>query len=150
MSRPTTSQRILGPVAVALLLVLLLTAQVSPDGDQSTSTVIMNLAAATDDQPFPVSPGETVTLLSAFCWCQGTCSTPAQISFEYVETGTGGPTITDVTGSVTCQAYTSAHSPTTLSGSRTIAAGDVLRFDVDNAVSPETDTYSICVRYQKN
>lgn len=136
------------PIAALALLFLLLTGQAVPGGTNSACQTVTNLAAANVDMLMGVSAGQKINLISAWCWCQGTCSTPAQISFEARETGTAS-TITDVTGAVTCQALTAAHSPTTVSGSTTIQAGDALRWDVDNAVSPETDQYEICVNYQK-
>lgn len=115
---------------------------------KSACMVVEDLAAADDDFPIPIAAGQTVELISAFGHCQGACTTEADLSFEYVQVGTAGPTITDVTGTVTTEDYITGDSATTLSGSTTVTALDVLRFDVDNAVSPETDTYTICVNYR--
>lgn len=115
---------------------------------KSACAVVENLAAADDDFPMPVRAGQTIELISAFCHCQGTCTTEADLSFEYVEVGTVTPTVTDVTGTITCEDYITGDSAVAFSGNTTVQALDVLRFDVDNAVSPETDTYSVCVNYR--
>ena len=115
---------------------------------KSACMVIENLAAADDNTMLPIRSGQDIELVSAFCHCQGTCTTEADLSLEYVEVGTGGPTITAVTGTITCEDYVTGDSATALSGNTTVTALDVLRFDVDNAVSPETDEYAICVNYR--
>jgi len=109
-------------------------------------TAVNNLAAADDDTIF-MSPGSNITLVDAWCHCQGTCSTEADLSFEYREVGTAS-TVTDVTGTVTCEDYVTGDSKTTLSGNVAVPTLDVIRFDVDNAVSPETDEYSVCLGYR--
>ncbi len=115
---------------------------------KSACMVVESLAAADDDFPMPIRAGQTIELVSAFGHCQGTCTTEADISFEYVEVGSAGPTVTAVTGTVTTEDYITGDTATTLSVNTTVTALDVLRFNVDNAVSPETDTYTICVNYR--
>lgn len=104
--------------------------------EQSKCAVIEDLAAADDNFPLgSTTYARTITKIG--CRCNGTCSTGAQISLE----DTGGNAMTHTTptcattGDITFQAVTAAGA---------LNAGEGLRLDVDNAVSPETDTYEVC------
>lgn len=100
------------------------------------SATIENLAAADDNLEIGMfAYGVTITDVGVYC--NGTCSTPAQISLEdrsgNAMTHTT-PTAATGTGNATFQSVTAANS---------LVAGEGLRFDVDNTPSPETDTYII-------
>ena len=99
--------------------------------------IVENLAAADDNiEVFIASIPGTITAVG--CHCRGTCTTKAEISLEdragNAMTHTT-PTCSETTGTTTYQTVTAANS---------LISGEGLAFDVDNAVSPETDTYSIC------
>ncbi|MCA9407372.1 MAG: hypothetical protein KC733_01685, partial [Candidatus Omnitrophica bacterium] len=113
---------------------------------QTKCVTVEDLAAADDDFMF-FSPPDNITLISATCHCQGTCTTEADLSFETVQVGTATPTVDDVGGTVDCEDMITGDSATALTADNTVNAVDVIRFDVDNAVSPETDEYIICVNY---
>jgi hypothetical protein len=130
------------------------TAQFVYDDDAGTRVItdvvqvchtIENLAAADDDKPFwLLTAYADVTLISAACVCVGTCNTEADVVFE-VDDGT--PAV--ITGTVTCEDTTTGDTNTALSGGETnLDQYELLRFDVTNAVSPETDDYSLCVNYR--
>lgn len=108
---------------------------------------IENLAAADDDVPF-FSPDQNIRMDRGYCFCQGTCSTPADIDFETVQDGTGGPAVVPITGTVECEPFTVESLATNFTGSGVDITGrDSIRFDVVNAVSPETDIYQVCATY---
>jgi hypothetical protein len=102
--------------------------------------VVESLAAADDNFEFSLS-AQARTITQIGCHCRGTCSTPAQISLEdragNAMTHTV-PTCSTGTGNTAFQSVTAANS---------LVAGEGLAFDVDNAVSPETDTYTISYCY---
>lgn len=77
--------------------------------------------------------------------CQGTCTTGADISLE----DRSGNAMTH-----TVPTHSTGSSNTTfqsVTANNALVAGEAVRFDVDNAVNPETDTYTICigVRYTR-
>ena len=98
-----------------------------------------NLAAADDNYEFYMA-NDAVTITAIGLHCAGTCTTGADISLEdragNAMTHTV-PTHSTGSGNTTFQAVTN---------NNTLVAGEGLRFDVDNAVSPETDTYLICFK----
>jgi hypothetical protein len=111
-----------------------------------TACVTVESLAAADDNFGFFSPQDNVTLTKAWCHCQlGTCTTEADVSLEHLEIGS--TTVNDVTGAIDCEDTTTGDTATTLSGSTAVAAFDIVRFDVDNTPSPETDTYTLCVGY---
>ncbi len=111
------------------------------------SVTIPTLAAADDNFPIHV-PGQDITLVSAQCLCNlGTCTTEADITLEVLENGT--TTVNAVTGTIDCEDTTSGDSYTALTGNVNVTAGNLIRLDVTNAVSPETDTYSISIKYKR-
>ena len=104
------------------------------------SAVVEDLAAADTDFPLGMTAfARTITKVGLHC--AGTCTTGADISLEdragNAMTHTV-PTHSTGTTSTTYQNVTAANA---------LVAGEGLRFDVDNAVSPETDTYEISVCY---
>ena len=105
--------------------------------DFQSCAVFEDLAAADDNYEIFMA-NDAITIESVGCHCRGSCSTPAQISFEdrsgNAMTHTT-PTCSTGTGNTTYQSVTAAGS---------LVAGEGLAFDVDNAVSPETDAYTIC------
>ena len=103
---------------------------------------VENLQAADDDFLFD-SPEADITLTSAIAHCSGTCTTEADFTFEHVEIGTA--TVNSVTGTVDSEDLTTGDSATALSGSTSVTADDIIRFDVSNSPSPESDTYIICL-----
>ncbi len=97
---------------------------------------------ADDDDFLFFSYHTDVTVVGAWCLCQGTCTTEADLSFENdagTEFGTGD--------TVDCEDTTTGDTLTTIDGANTLTALDGLRFDVDNAVSPETDAYLLCIKF---
>jgi hypothetical protein len=100
-----------------------------------------NLAAADDNYRF-FTAVEPVTVLAIGVYCRGTCTTPAQISLE---DGAGNamthttPTAATGTDAVTFQSITAEGG---------LTKGEGLALDVDNAVSPETDVYTITIKYR--
>ncbi len=99
--------------------------------------VIENLAAADDN--IPIGPGANydLTVTAVGCKCHGTCTTPAEISLE----DDSGNAMTHPTLVCVSAPTVMLFVPITAGGS--IVAGESVRFDVDNAVSPETDIYEI-------
>jgi len=100
--------------------------------------IIENLAAADTNYPLGMANyARTITAVGLHC--AGTCTTGADISLEDRAGNAMTHTVpTHSTGSTstTFQNVTAANS---------LVAGEGLRFDVDNAVDPETDTYEITV-----
>ena len=110
---------------------------------QTVCKTVENLAD-TDDN-FELFMSDRAMNIKTFgCYCKGTCTTAAQLSLEN-RAGTAlthtTPTCATGTGNATFQAVTAE------TGGNPIAAGGGLRFDVDNAVSPETDEYTICFTF---
>lgn len=103
--------------------------------------VVENLAAADDNYEIWMA-NDAVTITGIGVHCRGTCTTGADISLEdrsgNAMTHTT-PTHSTGTGNTTFQSVTAAN---------TLVAGEGLAFDVDNAVSPETDEYTICFTYE--
>lgn len=101
--------------------------------------VIEDLKAADDNLEITML-NDAWTVTAVGLHCAGTCTTGADISLEdrsgNAMTHTV-PTHSTGTGNSTFQAVTSAGG---------LVAGEGLRFDVDNAVDPETDDYTICVQ----
>lgn len=138
--------RVLGGASATTEIFNVDDAEVKMVQERTASFTVENLAAADDNYGFWV-PGQNITLVSAKCLCQlGTCTTEADISFEVLLNGS--TTVNDVTGTVDCEDTTTGDSYTALSGNVAVTAGDLIRFDVDNAVSPETDEYTISIKYQ--
>jgi len=102
--------------------------------------VIENLAAADDNKSLGAF-GEAVTITSVGCSYVGTGTTPAEISLE----DGGGNAMTHSVPTCTASGTDFVYVPVTASGS--LNAGELLRFDVDNSVDPETDEYTICYEY---
>lgn len=104
------------------------------------AAVIENLAAADDDFEITMK-AYPITVTQIGLHCAGTCTTGADISLEdrsgNAMTHTV-PTHSTGTSNTTFQSVTAAN---------TLVSGEALRFDVDNAVSPETDTYTISYCY---
>ncbi|MGI9298592.1 MAG: hypothetical protein ACR2QC_11955 [Gammaproteobacteria bacterium] len=108
--------------------------------ERQKCAVIEDLAAADDDFEIFMA-NDPITITGIGCHCRGTCTTGASLSLEdragNAMTHTA-PTCSTGTGNSTYQAVTAANS---------LVAGEGLRFDVDNAVSPETDEYTICFTF---
>ncbi|MEQ9618991.1 MAG: hypothetical protein RIG61_07425 [Deltaproteobacteria bacterium] len=103
--------------------------------------VIENLAAADDDMLFG-SFVSAVTITDIWCNYNGLApTTVAQVSLE----DGAGNAMTHTTP--TCSGPGTVATAQSVTAANTLTAREVLRFDVDNAVSPETDTYMICVGY---
>lgn len=108
--------------------------------ERTECVVVENLAAADDNYEIFMA-NDAITITGIGVHCRGTCTTGADISLEdragNAMTHTT-PTHSTGTGNTTFQSVTAAN---------TLAAGEGLAFDVDNAVSPETDEYTICFTY---
>lgn len=111
--------------------------------------VIENMAADDDGLFVPLDLPYAVTLTNAWCKCKGTCTTLADISFHQIPSdGTGTPANVDDPGTdewVDCTAHTANQDVEALGADNTVPAYDGIYMDVDNAVSPETDSYSITI-----
>ncbi len=107
---------------------------------------IEDLAAADDGKPIWMNTAYTdVTLISAACVCIGTCTTEADIGLDNEESGTPAA----LTGTITCEDTTTGDTNTAMSGAAaTVDQYDVITMDVDNAVSPETDEYVLCLNFR--
>jgi hypothetical protein len=103
---------------------------------------VENLAAADDDYAFFSWP-YAVTITSLWCHYRGTGTTPATITLE--DGGGNAMTITDT--AATCAASTATATPKAVTAANGLTAYEMLAFNVTNAVSPETDEYTICVSY---
>jgi hypothetical protein len=116
--------------------------------EQTICMTVEDLAATDDNFPF-FSPQDNITLVKSWCHCDtfsgGDCGTEADITFETVEIGTGGPTIDDVGNTVDCEDTVTGDTATTLAADNTVDALDLVRFDIDNAAT--TATYTICLVY---
>ena len=119
-----------------------------PDGSLGSAEIIgglakcasvENLAAADDNMPMGSFPVAT-TIERVWCHCYGTCTTPATIQ---IEDDAGNA----MSGTATCDTGGGAATPTTITAGGALVAYEGLRFDVTNAVSPETDEYAICAGY---
>ena len=108
--------------------------------EEDTKCFTIESLAAADDNMEIFMADDAVTITAIGLHCAGTCTTGADISLEdragNAMTHTV-PTHSTGSGNTTFQAVTAAN---------TLVAGEGLRFDVDNAVSPETDTYLICFK----
>ena len=89
--------------------------------------------AAADNQGF-AAWDHRVVVSQAWCWCDGTCTTNAQLTFD------------GMTGTVICDDLTSAvDTPTDLTSGE-LSAFAPLIFDTPTDPDPTTDEYTICVR----
>lgn len=105
---------------------------------------IENLAAADDDVmlvAFPVA----VQTEDVSCHCSGTCTTPAQVTFQDDDGNALG-------GAITCSSGTGDMAWTDKSGETAgdLNAGERLLFDVTNTPNPDaTDEYLLCATFSK-
>ena len=99
---------------------------------------VENLAAA-DDNMSMGSFGQAVTVERVWCYFRGTGTTPATIKLH----DSSGNDFTHDT--VNC--YFGLATPLLVSANNALVATETFEFDVTNAVSPETDEYTICVDY---
>lgn len=130
------------------LIMLFITGSVSAQGlsgfgstVDSRCAIIENLAAADDNKSLG-SFNRKVTVTEVWCQYSGSGSTVAQISLE---DGSGNAMTHTVP---TCTAIGTAPSRQKVTAGNILNARESLAFDVDNAVDPETDTYSICFSVQ--
>ena len=99
---------------------------------------VENLAAA-DDNMSMGSFGQAVTVERVWCYFRGTGTTPATIKLH----DSLGNDFTHDT--VNC--YFGLATPLLVSANNALVATETFEFDTTNAVSPETDEYTICVDY---
>jgi len=102
---------------------------------------VENLAAADDNFSLGSIP-QASDIKSLWCQYVGTGTTVADISLE----DGAGNAMTHITP--TCTADGTPPTPQYITAGGALVAYEKLRFDVDNAVSPETDEYTICVAYK--
>ena len=114
--------------------------------ERTVCVTVENLGAADDDFGFMSMP-DNVTLARGWCHCQGTCTTEATITLETVQTGTAGPTVDPVGGTITCSDLVTGAGSTTFTPDNTVDALDLVRFNVTNTPVPTTDKYTLCVAY---
>ncbi len=98
-----------------------------------------HLAAGDDNVDFRMW-AQAVTITKVGCYCDGTCTTAAQISLE----DRAGNAMTHTTPTCATGTDNATYQSVTANGS--LAAGEGLNFDVDNTPNPETDLYLICVQ----
>lgn len=111
------------------------------DPVRSACAIITDLAAADDNFEFWMPP-QAVTVTAVGCRCRGTCSTLATFTLE----DRGGNAMT-ITGTNPTCATTGNSTYAAVTAGNTLAEGEGIAFDVTNAVNPETDEYTICVKY---
>ena len=116
-------------------------AAVSRNAFSSVCLPFENLRASDTNIEMWMPPG-AVVVRSVYCHCNGTCTTPAQISFE----DRAGNAMTHALLACSTGSTNSTIVPVTAGGA--LVVGEGLRFDVDNAVSPETDQYLICAQIE--
>ena len=109
--------------------------------ERTICAVIENLAAADDNFAFYMA-NDAITVTSVGCNCRGTCTTAATFTLE----DRGGVAMT-ITGTNPTCATTGAATFAAVTAVNTLTAGEMVAFDVTNAVSPETDEYSLCITY---
>ena len=107
--------------------------------ERSVCMSVENVAAADDNVEWYMA-NDAITITAVGCHCAGTCTTAATFAFED-RAGNA------MTGSPTCSTTTSNTTFTAITVGGGLAAGESIRFDVTNAVSPETDEYLICFTY---
>jgi hypothetical protein len=106
---------------------------------QTYCAVFEDLAQADDN--FEIWMGnDAVTVVAGGCHCRGTCSTAAQISFE----DRAGNAMTH--GTITCSTGTGNTTFVSVTAANSLSAGEGVAFDTDNALSPETDEYTVCIQ----
>ena len=105
-------------------------------GEECKTGVIENLAAADDNWELGTF-NYAVNITKIGLHCKGTCTTPAQISLE----DRAGNAMTHTTPVASLATALTTFYNVTAGNALTIGEG--FRFDVDNAVSPETDDYTI-------
>lgn len=108
---------------------------------EDTKCGIFEDLAAADDNFELYMADDAITITQFGCHCRGTCTTVAELSLE----DRAGNAMTQAIP--TCSTGTNNSSFAVLSGDNLLLAGEGLAFDVDNAVSPETDAYSICFKW---
>lgn len=102
-----------------------------------------SLANADDNYEFWMA-GLQSTVTGIGCYCRGTCTTTALLSLHdrnansMTITGTN-PTCAKTTGNATFAAVTAGN---------VLVAGEGIQFDVAPTPNPETDTYTICIKYK--
>jgi hypothetical protein len=99
---------------------------------------IENLAAGDDNYEFFIAPFN-MTVTGIGLHCRGTCTTAADISLE----DRAGNAMTH--GSITPSTGTDTTTFYSITAANSLIKGEGLCFDVDNAVSPETDVYTFTV-----
>ncbi len=102
--------------------------------------VIENLAAADDNLSIGAF-GQAATIMTVGCSYVGTGTVVAQISLE----DGGGNAMTHEAPTCTAHGTDFAFRQVTAGGS--LNSGELLRIDVDNAVDPETDDYTVCYEF---
>lgn len=107
--------------------------------ERTVCFVIENLAAADDSFAFYMA-NDAITITSVGCNCRGTCTTAATFTLE----DRGGNAMT-ITGTNPTCATTGAATFAAVTAANGLTAGEMVAFDVTNAVSPETDEYALCV-----
>lgn len=101
---------------------------------------IEDLAAADDNKALS-SFEQAVVVEKVWCHYVGTGTTVAQISLE----DGSGNAMTHTTP--TCTAHGTQPTAQSVTAGGSLVATELVRFDVDNAVDPETDDYTICFSY---
>lgn len=107
--------------------------------------VIESLAAADDNKSLGMF-ADAVTITGVSCSYIGTGTTAATITLE-----DGSGNAMTITGTnPTCVAHGTNATFAAVTAGNTLVAGEIIRFDVTNAVAPETDEYTICYTYTTN
>jgi len=110
--------------------------------EEEKSCVIEDLAAADDNKSLGMF-SEAVTITGIAVSYIGTGTTPATITLE----DGSGNAMTITGGSPTAVAHGTNATFAAVTAGNTLVVGEILRFDVTNAVAPETDDYTIAIKY---
>jgi hypothetical protein len=106
------------------------------------AVVVENLAAADDNMSLGFF-SEPVTITGVAVSYIGTGTTPATITLE-----DGSGNAMTITGTnPTAVAHGTNATFAAVTANNTLVAGEIIRFDVTNAVAPETDDYTIVLKY---
>ena len=101
---------------------------------------VENLAAADDNFQF-WSAFEAVTVTDVWCRVEGAPTATSTFALE----DSAGNAMTH--NAPWCQSGSTNATTTSVTAGGALVTGEGLRFDVTNAVSPETDTYTLCMAY---
>jgi len=104
-----------------------------------------SLANADDNYEFWMAPSR-VTVTGAACYCRGTCTTVASLSMH--DRNANALTISWPTPTCAKGTTDATYAAVTANSNAVLVSGEGLQFDVAPTPNPETDTYTICIKYK--